>query len=130
MVSSGVVNVDRELQKRCLWFYSIVLQMMTFRNLEYWNSYHIRPSRYECISGSPDILFYLPERSGGVDNLQEVTHAKIFEIKQRHIMNDEENGYKDYLCHYVIENESLQYPTNAEQAFNTFQKLMSISLPS
>ena len=45
-------------------------------------------------------------------------------------MNDEENSYEDYLYHYVIENESLQYPTNVEQAFNTFQKLMSISLPS
>ena len=81
------------------------------------------------VSGSPNILFYLPERSGGEDNLQEVTQAKIFEMEQRHAVDDEENGYKDYF-HYVMENESLQYPTNAEQAFNTFQKLMSIALPS
>ena len=50
-------------------------------------------------------------------------------MEQRHAVDDEENGYKEYF-HYVMENESLQYPTNAEQAFNTFQKLMSIALPS
>ena len=95
---------------------------------ECWNSHHIRPSRHDCVSGSPNILFYLPERSGGVDHLQAVTHTKIVEMEQQHDMHDEENGYENYF-HYVMENESLQYPPNAEQAFNTYQKLMSIALP-
>ena len=49
-------------------------------------------------------------------------------MEQQHDMDDEENGYENYF-HYVMENESLQYPANAEQAFNTFQKLTSIALP-
>lgn len=129
MVSSGVVDLDSELQKECLWFcfYSVLNDdLQKFK--ECWNSHHIRPSRHDCVSGSPNILFYLPERSGGVDNLQAVTHTKIVEMEQQHDMDDEENGYENYF-HYVMENESLQYPANAEQAFNTFQKLMSIALP-
>ena len=70
----------------------------------------------------------MPERSGGVDNLQAVTYTKIVKMKQQHDMGDEENGYENYF-HYVMENESLQYPANAKQAFNTFQKLMSTALP-
>ena len=101
---------------------------MIYRNSDQCWNHHIRPSRHDCVSGSPNNLFYLPERSGGDNNLQEVTHVKIFEREQRHAMDDEENGYKDYF-HYVMKNESLQYSTNGEQAFNTFQKLMRIALP-
>jgi hypothetical protein len=50
-------------------------------------------------------------------------------MEQQHTIDEEENNYQDYF-HYVMENESLQYPTNAEQAFNTLQKLLSIALPT
>ena len=129
MVSSGVVDLDSKLQRECLWFcFYRVLNDDLQKFKECWNSHHIRQSRHDCVSGSPNVLYYLPERSGGVDNLQAVTHAKIFEMQQQHVMDDEENEYEDYF-HYVMESESLLYPTNAEQAFNTFQKLLHIALP-
>ena len=48
-----------------------------------WNSHHIRPSRHDSVSGCPDVLFYLPQRSGGVDNLQEVSDVQIAEWNSR-----------------------------------------------
>ena len=46
---------------------------------EYWNTHYIRASRHETIPGVPDILFYLPERSGCIDCLVAVSHDKIVE---------------------------------------------------
>ena len=126
MCSSGVLNLDKDLERECLWFcFNHVLNDDLHKVKVSWNSHHIRPSRHDGVPGCPDILFYLPERSGGVNNLQEVSADQIAEMEhqaQAHD-NEEENDYQEYF-HYLMENEEIQYPTTPEEAFNVFQQLM------
>ena len=128
MSSAGLFELANDLQKECLWFcfYSVLNEDFQ-KTKDAWNSHHIRPSRHDCVSGSPDILFFLPERSGAVDNLQIVPEAKIVEMDIQHELNEEENKYQEYF-HYVMEHEELQYPSNPEEAFNLYQRLTNIAV--
>jgi hypothetical protein len=133
MCSSGVLDVSNDVQKECLWFcFYHILDADIKKTVAAWNSHHIRPSRHDCVSGSPDILFYLPERSGAIDNLQIVQEAKIVEMELCHEINREdnveENDYQEYF-HYLMENERMQYPTSPEEAFDVYQHLMNIAEP-
>ena len=127
MCSSGVLNMDNELEKECLWFcFHGVLSDDLHKVQASWNSHHIRPSRHDTVSGCPDVLFYLPERSGGVNNLQKVSEEQIaeMELQAEAGANNDENEYQEYF-HYLMETEEMQYPTTADEAFNVFQKLMN-----
>ncbi len=127
MCSSGVLNIDNELEKECLWFcFHGVLSDDLHKVQASWNSHHIRPSRHDTVSGCPDVLFYLPERSGGVNNLQKVSEEQIaeMELQVEAGANNDENEYQEYF-HYLMETEEMQYPTTADEAFNVFQKLMN-----
>ena len=46
----------------------------------YWNSHYIRQSRHDSVAGIPDVLFYLPEESGYVNQKHDVTNAEIENI--------------------------------------------------
>ena len=82
MSSSSLLDVGNDLHKECLWFcFYRILNEDLQKTMTSWNSHHIRPSRHDCISGSPDILYFLPERSGGVNNLQTVSSAKLTEME-------------------------------------------------
>jgi hypothetical protein len=129
MSSSGVLDLGNDLHKECLWFcfYRILNEDLQKTKIS-WNSHHIRPSRHDCVSGSPDVLFFLPERSGGVDNLQIVSDAKMAEMELQHLVNDVvEDDYQEYF-HYLMENEGIQYPTSPEEAFNIYQQLINIAV--
>ena len=128
MHSSNVLDLDSELHKECLWFcFYRILHEDLQKTKASWNSHHIRPSRHDCVSGAPDILFFLPERSGGIDNLQPVNNAKLVEMELKHAVNDEvESDYQEYF-HYVMENEGMQYPASPEEAFTLFQRLINIA---
>jgi hypothetical protein len=79
------------------------------------------------VSGSPDILYFLPARSGAVDNLKLVPDAKIAEMDAQLEANEEQNEYQEYF-HYVMEHEQMQYPSSPEEAFNLYQCLMNIAV--
>ena len=97
MTSSGLFDLANDLQRECLWFcFYSVLNEDFWKTKDDWNSHHIRPSRHDCVSGSPDVLFFLPGRSGAVDNLQLVPDAKIAEMDVQHEVNEEENEYQEY----------------------------------
>jgi hypothetical protein len=118
MSSSGILDPGNDLHKECLWFcfYHILNEDLQKAKIS-WNSHHIRLSRHDCVSVSLDILFSLPERSGGVDNLQIVSNAKMVEMELQHLVNDMvEDDYQECF-HYLMENEGIQYPTSPEEAF-------------
>ena len=69
------------------------------------------------------MLYYLPERSGGVDCLQTVSNVKIGEMELQNEVPCEEDEYQEYF-HYVMENDGMQYPASPEEAFNVFQHLI------
>lgn len=128
MSSSGILDLDNELQKECLWFcFHAVLQEDLQKTKDTWNTHHIRPSRHDSVSGSPDVLYYLPERSGGMDCMQAASDDKITEMELQCEVPIDENEYQEYF-HYVMENDGLQYPTTPEEAFDTFQHLISKGL--
>ena len=89
---------------------------------EYWKTHYIRASHHETIPGVPDILFYLPERSGGMDCLVPVTRYKIVEMKLQHNEEDEENTYEEYF-QYVMDLEGIEYPDSPNEAITLFSYL-------
>ena len=124
MSSSGVIDLVNDIQKECLWFcFYRTLNEDLQKTKASWNSHHIRPSRHDCVSGSPDIPFYLPERSGAIDNLQMISNAKIAEMELQHGVNDEENVEDDYqeYFHYLMENEGMQYPTRHSSTMTIYE---------
>lgn len=77
------------------------------------------------MSGVPNILYYLPERSGGIECKCVVQNQHIEEMEQN--LQLEETGesdiYQEYF-NYVITNENLCLPLTAAEAFELFQKIM------
>lgn len=68
--SEGVLDSSSELRMECHWYcYASILQNDLNIVIEHWNSYRIRKSRHNTVSGRPDSLFYLPEHHGAVGNL-------------------------------------------------------------
>ena len=127
LVDEGVVDLGTELQKECLWFcFSTILQESLDKMKEYWNTHNIRPSRHETIAGVPDILFYLPEQSGGTDCLIPVDRAKIDEMELQCQQEDDENIFQEYFK-YVMEQEHFQYPLNHDEATILFSHLIRIA---
>ena len=112
---------------KCLWFcYFKLIQSELDRVKCQWNSHYIRQSRHETIPGVPDILYYLPENTGGVDCLVPVPQNKIEEVEpQCELTDTEDSDYHDYFQH-IMEFQILSYPTNAEEAFNLFQHFKNL----
>ena len=103
-------------------FFQGVIQASLNKMKEYWNTHYIRASRHKTIPGVPDILFHLPERSGGMDCLVPVSHDKIVEMKLQHNEEDEENTYQEYF-QYVMDLEGIEYPDSSNEAITLFSYL-------
>ena len=69
---------------------------------KYWNTHYIRQSRHETVAGVPDILFFLPENSGGTDCLIPVPQEKIDDMKLECQDAEEENVFQEYF-EYLME---------------------------
>lgn len=121
----GTVDFESTLQKECLWFCFLgVIQASLNKMKEYWNTHYIRSSRHETIPGVPDILFYLPEHSGGMDCLVPVNNDKIVEMKERHNEEaEEENTYQEYF-QYIMDLEGIEYPNSPNEAIMLFSYLI------
>ena len=70
----------------CLWFCfnEFLQQDFDFIKL-HWNTHHIRPSRHDTIPGKHDELFFLPELSGGEDQLLPITEAQLDDVVSQHV---------------------------------------------
>ena len=122
MSDSGLLELGNNFHMQCLWFcYSRVIQNELDKVKEQWNSHYIRKSHHDTIPGVPDILYYLPENSGAIDCLVRIPQDKIDEVEPQCYMDEEDNLYTDYFEH-IMEDEMWDYPQNAEEAFNLFQK--------
>ena len=125
LVDKGIVDPEKELHKECLWFcFSGVLQIALDDMKKYWNTHYIRQSRHETVAGVPDILFFLPENSGGTDCLIPVPQEKIDEMRLECQGAMEENVFQEYF-EYLIETEGIQYPTRYDEALTLFSYLTS-----
>ena len=98
---------------------------------DHWNSHRIRDSRNGSFSGVPDVLHYLPQRSGGIECLHIVQRQQVDEM-EHHIQYenpDESNIYQEYF-YYVLDSVQLILPTNTAEAYELFQKLIDYASPS
>lgn len=129
LVEDGLVDLGSELHRECLWFcYQGVIQEDLDHVKYHWNTHRIRPSRHGTVPGVPDVLYFLPQRSGGCECKATVPRGKISEMERHLADNDDSelNEFQEYF-HYVIDNENLQYPKNTEEAYILFQRLVFIA---
>ena len=83
----------------------------------YWNSHYIHQSRHDSVAGIPDVLFYLLEDSGYVNQKHDVTNAEIENIlRERDVVaageleTNECNVELEEFFSYVVQNEGLSHP--------------------
>jgi hypothetical protein len=133
MVTSGILDLGNTLHMECLWFcFHGVINNELERVKMHWNTHRIRhSSNHGTVSGIPDVMYYLPERSGGIDCKYAVTEQKVqeMELKLQIEENDDEIAvYQEYF-HYVMLNDNLQFPCTAAEGFDLFQKLLAFASP-
>lgn len=131
MANTGLLDLGNILHMECLWFcFHGVLQEDLDNVRLHWNTHRIRPSRHGTVPGIPEVLYHLPERSGGVDCKVNVSCEKIQDL-QLHIQDDDDlEGeriiYQDYF-HYVMESENFRkYPDTYVEAYDLFSDLIRI----
>ena len=73
-------SIDRE----CLWFnVASIIQSELDVMKDHWNSHRIRSSRFETVLGKPDVLYYLPNISGGASDLKlHVTEQELITVSE------------------------------------------------
>lgn len=116
----------------CLGFcFNSLLQKDLNETVENWNTHRIRYSRDGTIPGVPDVLHFLPERSGKRDCKVELSQEMIAQVEEysNNMSNIPNNidEYEEYF-NYVIENENLFLPTNVNEAFGLYQSLLNFAL--
>ena len=95
----------------------------------HWNTHRIRRSKYGTVPGMPDVLFYLPHRSGAVDCKIHVTQEQTDAMEVHTQIHDTDNEdtliYQEYF-HYVMDSEELPYPSNHTEAHDLFEYLIAV----
>ena len=119
--ASNTIDLTSTLDNECLWYcFSKVIQKDLDDVKDYWNSHRIRKSRHDTVAGRLDVLQYLPERSGGSENLKLIVpEAEIAVISQEIDIDNGKNDYQDYF-EYVQNSLSLPDPKNANEALEVF----------
>ncbi|XP_046842108.1 uncharacterized protein LOC124436205 [Xenia sp. Carnegie-2017] len=124
LVHDGVVLLGNLIHMECLWFcFQSVLQNELNDIIDHWNTHYIRRSRYDTIPGVPNLLYFLPELTGGADYIVQVPTDKINEMEEECEMEEGLNDYKEYFEH-VMEIKGLRLPNNATEALALFQCLV------
>ena len=68
MCDSELLDLGDELQVECLWFcFSGVLQEHLDTVKFHWNTHRIHPSRHGTVPGIPNVLYHLPDHTGGIE---------------------------------------------------------------
>ena len=111
----------------CLWFcFSSLLQLDLDKVKDHCNSHYILKSRYDTVSGIPDILYFLPEYNGKQDCLCPVDAEVVEEMKtQCEIENEQSSTYIDYF-EYIMDELDLHPPTNENEALDLFRQFIAL----
>lgn len=135
MVNSELLDLGNMLHTECLWFcFQGVLQEDLDEVRLHWNTHRIRYSRHGTVPGVPDVLYHVPEQSGGFECKVSLSRETIHEVELHvHIdddddddLEDERRTYQDYF-HYVMESEDFIYPETHEEAYALFFNLIGIA---
>ena len=88
---------------------------------DHWNSHRIRQSRFETIPGRPNVLYYLPDISGGVTDLrlhvsgQQINAVLGYVSPDKNVLNE----YQEYF-EYVIRLLQLENHSNYQHALQLY----------
>lgn len=133
MVAFGLLEIGNIVHMEFLWFcFQPIISSELDAVKTQWNTHRIRHTRNEgTVSGVPDVLYYLPERVGATECKCRIRNQQIEEMEphvQCELESETSQIFQEYL-NYVLENESLQLPINASDAFELFQKLLAFACP-
>ena len=113
-----------------LWFcFSKIIQKDFHALKDHWNSHQIRKSWFEKIPGRPNVLYYLPDISGGATDLklhvsdQQINAVLGYVSPDNNVLNE----YQEYF-EYVIRRLQLENPSNYQQALQLFGVLKDAAL--
>ena len=127
LVAETTLLLGNTLHMECLWFcFSWLIQKDLDNVKDHCNSHYIRKSRYDTVSGTPDILYFLPEYNRKEDCLCPVDSEEVEEMKTYcEIENGQSSIYIDYF-EYVMNELELQSPRNENEALDLFLQLTAL----
>ena len=107
LVDLGSYNPSNSYQLACVRYCFVpILQKDLDEVKEYWNSHLIRKSGFGCISGRPDVLYFLPETCGGEDqtqacNTDDLTEMETY-VEQSNTSYNSEIEFLEYLTIWLL----------------------------
>ena len=134
LVNENIFIPGNQTHLECSWFvFSSLLQTELDVFSCYWNSHYILQSRHDSVAGIPDVLFYLPEDSGYVNQKHDVTNTEIENIlRERDVVAEEEletnrcDVELEEFFSYVVQNEGLSHPPRSwREAKRNFEKIVA-----
>ena len=112
MVATGEFNLGNNLHMELAWYtFSLLLQYELDQVRLHWNT-HYRRTRHDTISGRPDELFFLPELSGGQNQVTNINDSEIDSAYSEEenlmedatiVMNDADEELVEYFEYVVRE---------------------------
>ena len=128
--SNGRLDITSLKDRECLWFsFASIIQSELDVMKDHWNSHRIRSSRFETVPGKPDVLYYLPDISGGASDLKlHVTEQEPIAVSE-YIATESNptNEYQEYF-EYAIRSFQLENPSNYQQELEVFLMLKHTTL--
>jgi hypothetical protein len=128
MAATEVLDIGSEFHLECLWFcFESLLQNDLDKVKNHCNTHRILRSKYGTVPSEPDILFFLPQRSGAVECKVPVTNEQTAAMENHAQIQviDEMNIYQEYF-YYVMDNEALPYPSDHVEAHDLFEYLIAV----
>ena len=135
LVNENIFIPGNQTHLEYSWFvFSSLLQTELDEFRRYWNSHYIRQSRHDSVAGIPDVLFYLPEDSGYVNQKHDVTNTEIENIlRERDVVAEGEletnrcDVELEECFSYVAQNEGLaHHPRCWREAKRNFEKILAL----
>eukprot|EP00112_Aurelia_sp_Birch-Aquarium-sp1_P001544 Seg11668.1 transcript_id=Seg11668.1/GoldUCD/mRNA.D3Y31 product="hypothetical protein" protein_id=Seg11668.1/GoldUCD/D3Y31 len=97
----------------------------------HWNTHRIRNSQYSHVSGVPDVLYFLPERSGGIDCKVSLSIEEINQLESQlptdNTCNDSDTEYYQEYFSYLLQTNGYSYPKTVGEAYEMFQLFLRIA---
>jgi len=127
-MEQSVFTPGDDLQMECLWFcFSSLIQRDLDIVKDHWNTYLIRRSRHETVSGRPDELFYLPELHSAQDFKHPVSEEQCHYVLENYVDSGEcHNDFQEYF-YYVVDTAELTPPDDWREALDLYNQLIEFA---
>lgn len=127
--TDGTIDMTSDLNMECLWYcFSGVIQKDLDVVKKQWNTHRIRKSRFDTVSGRPNILYFLPSRSEGEENLKLlVPRQELHRMTQYISIIKKETDYQVYFK-YAQRILQISDPENYHEALVLYNRLIVVAV--